>query len=531
MAVRDLASPPSPWGAVSQLAQLGWYAAALRLDTLSPGTQSARALGQDNDLAESPAILLDGVADGSPAVLLVNQLDAVSAYSGRLPDSFDAVSELLEQARLVPNLKVLLVVRTVDLEEDPRLRYLLSDTSRVTSLTIGELDGEAVCRALQVAGVDTSAMTATTLELLRVPLHFAVFGRLSPEARRIPYRTLSELYTRYTSELRQQVERQAGHLDWIGITAGLVDYMNEHEILLAPEAILDSASPLELNALVSAGVLVRDGNRIRFFHETYFDYLFARAFVTSGRDLHDFLAGSGQYLFRRAQTRQVLEYLAATDRETFRQTTLRLLTSDRIRAHLRDVVVGVLRQLDVAPDDLRALEPAMFDGSSAEARLLPLLSSPSWFDAADHAGRWEIWLGDEATADKAGYQLILAARTRPERVAELVQPYIGASESWRQRLRALIQWALSPALVDLTVTLLERGDLDEVRGPIAVNADFFSLLYGLKQQDPAGTAVIIGAYLRRHLARAMHDGSTDPYPQRMSIPDPVEDPVKAVDGK
>jgi hypothetical protein len=496
---------------ISELARRGWYAAALRMDTVNPGTRSARALGRDNDLAESPAILLDGVAEGSPAVLLVDQLDAVSTYSGRLPESFDAITELLEQARLVPSMKVLLAVRTVDLEQDPRLRHLLSDRSRVTSVMIGELGLEAVRNTLQAAGIDVTTMTDTTLQLLRVPLHFAVFSRLSPEAQRIPYRTLPELYDRYTSELRQQVERQVGHLDWAGITATLVDHMNEQETLLAPEAMLDGFPRLEVSALVSASVLVRDDSRIGFFHETYFDYLFARAFVARGHDLHDFLADSGQYLFRRAQTRQVLEYLATTDRETFRRTVLRLLRSDRIRAHLRDVVVGVLRQLDANPDDVRSLESVMFDGSIIEARLLPLLSTPAWFDAADQAGRWETWLEEAATADKAGNQLIGAARTRPQRVAELIEPHVGTTDSWRHRLRTLIQWSLSPALVDLAVRLLDRGDLDGLRGPLAVNAGFFSILYSLHQQDPAGAARVIGAYLRRNQARAEAAGSNDPF--------------------
>lgn len=498
-------------GSISELARQGWYAAALRMDAVSPDTRSARALGRNNDLADSPAILLDGVAEGSPAVLLVDQLDAVSTYSGRLPESFDAVTELLEQARLVPGLKVLLVVRTVDLEQDPRLRHLLSDSSRVTSLLIGDLDPGDVRNALQAAGINVTTMANRTLELLRVPLHFAVFSRLSPEAQQIPYRTLPELYDQYTRELRQQVERQVGHLDWARITAILVDHMNEHESLLAPEALLDSFPRLEVSALVSAGALIRDHSRIGFFHETYFDYLFALGFVTGGHDLHDFLADSGQYLFRRAQTRQVLEYLAATDREAFRRTVLRLLTSDRIRAHLRDVVAGVLRQLDAAPDDVRSLESVMFDGSSIEARLLPLLSTPAWFDAADQADRWEAWLEDAATVDKAGNQLIGAARSRPLRVAELVEPHIGTTESWRHRLRALIQWSMSPALIDLAVTLLEHGDLDGLRGPIAVNAGFFSILYGMHQQDPAGTARVIGAYLRRCQARAQAAGSNDPF--------------------
>ena len=106
---------------------------------------------------------------------------------------------------------------------------------------------------------------------------------------------------------------------------------------------------------------------------------------------------------------------------------------------------------------------------------------------------------------------MVAARHRARRVAELVEPYTGESDVWRERLRTLIQWSLSPGLVDLAVRLLDRGDLDGLRGPIAVNASFFSVLYGLHKQDPAGTARIIGAYIRRGQARAAADGSNDPF--------------------
>jgi hypothetical protein len=44
---------------------------------------------------------------------------------------------------------------------------------------------------------------------------------------------------------------------------------------------------------VSRGLLVEDDGRYAFFHESYFDFLFARSFVTAGGELHDFLVTSG----------------------------------------------------------------------------------------------------------------------------------------------------------------------------------------------------------------------------------------------
>jgi hypothetical protein len=83
-----------------------------------------------------------------------------------------------------------------------------------------------------------------------------------------------------------------------------------------------------------------------------------------------------------------------------------------------------------------------------------------------------------------------------------VRPYIGSSDQWTQRLRTLIIWSLKPELVDLAVELTERGDLDGARGPIAVNSDFWTILYGLKTEAPGAAARLIGAYLQRALVRA-----------------------------
>ena len=266
-------------------------------------------LGREMGLTESPSVLLAGVSDSLPALLVVDQLDAVSTYSGRMPDNFEAVAEVIDEVEATPIIKVLLVVRTVDLKEDPRLSSLVSNNS-VVRHTVGKLDVGDVRR--QLAACDMKVPTSEfTLELLRVPLHLAVFSRLSRSAQSHPFRTLQELYDRYTEEVRIRIERRLGRLDWMGITGVLVDYMNREEVLVAPIAVLDGDSLQEVRALESESVLVRDDTRIAFFHESFFDYVFARAFVAAGQSLSEFLLESGQHLFRRAQTRQVLEHLAA----------------------------------------------------------------------------------------------------------------------------------------------------------------------------------------------------------------------------
>ena len=497
---------------VQQLIEVGWTAAVVRMDAIDSVCRSAAALGKAAELRSSPVDVLASAADGGPAVLVIDQLDAVSTYSGRIPDSYEAVTEVIEQAGKHGRVKVVLVVRTADLSADPRMRSLLADEDKVEQVEVSHLDATAVQAALTAFNVDANSLAPDTLDLLRVPLHLAVFFRLEAKSRELPYRTLPDLYQQMTRELRPLVEGDLGPTGWHGAIAPLVTYMSEHETLHAPGALLDRLPPRARPTLDSTGIIRDDGDTVQFFHETYFDFLFAQEFVAQGQDLHDFVVHSGQQLFRRAQVRQVLEHLIGVNRRRFRADAVQLLTSDAIRSNLLDVVIGVLGSLPAVADDWQAIEPFAFGGSRRSGQLLALLMAPAWFDAADSAGRWEPLLAATATATPTANVLIRAARERGKRVAELVKPYIGSSDEWTLRLRFMVEWFLSPGLVDLTVELLRLGLLDGARGPIAVNSNFWSIVSGLKDDDPGGAARVVGAYLNRARDRAQTDGIADPFP-------------------
>ncbi|WP_380285970.1 hypothetical protein [Kitasatospora purpeofusca] len=490
----------------------GWPVLPFRMDETEADDRTAEAVGRRLGLPASPATLIARVASGAPALLVVDQLDAASSYSGRMPDVFEAVDEMLETLAEAPNVKIVLVARTVDVENDPRLTSLVRQEKTTERFRLGLLDDEAVHTVLEADGTSPQTLGGDTLELLRTPLHLAVFGKLSKNARTAPYQSLQGLYATYTEETRREVERSLPAQVWSDITGRLVDEMSRRETLTVPYPLLDRFARGDLAVLVSAGVLFRaDNDRIGFFHETYFDYLFARSFVGSGHDLHDFLAASGQALFRRAQTRQVLEHLRNTDRAEFRRTVVRLLTSGLVRPHLHFVALSVLEDLDATSEDWAVLDPlAWGEGVTAE-RLRGLLGRPAWFDAAD-TGRWERWLADPRTVPLVFRQLEWCTERRPERVLELLEPYVDADDAWRQRIRDWVGKWPSPCSVDLVRRLIDRGDFDDdTDWRSGTGVRFWDLFEQLAQQDAASAVRILGSFLTRALRRTAAAGYSDPF--------------------
>ena len=495
-------------GVATTLEAEGWFVAAVRMDT-DQSMSTSRHLGHVMGLSDSPSVLLDGVSDGLPALLVVDQLDAVSLLGGRMPDNFEAVHEAIDEIRWSPNVKVLLAARTADLEGDPRLRSVMRSEQGAGRHTLGDLNLEAVREHL--ATNDIAPPTSDlTMELLCTPLHLAVFCRLSEEAHAIEHATLQDLYACYTTEVRDRLEQRLGRLDWAAMTRALVGHMSNNEVLAAPVAVLDSVEQRQVRALVSESVIVEDAGRFSFFHESYFDYLFARDFVAAGRSLREFLLDSGQHLFRRAQTRQVLDHVAATDRQRFASVVVELLECDDIRFHLKVVVVGVLRQINPATEHWEALEDLAWSDSPLGARLLTLLCEPGWFDAADSLGRWDAWLEHPQRAEAALNKLAIVAEQRPARAAELIRPRLEDSEQWRHCLRRIMSWSLCSELVDLIAEAIAVGLFDDA-DRLSAGAGFWTDLHQLEDDDPAGAARLIGAFLGRGLERARLDGRSDPF--------------------
>src|SRR5205085_2491548 len=107
-----------------------------------------------------------------------------------------------------------------------------------------------------------------------------------------------------------------------------------------------------------------------------------------------------------------------------------------------------------------------------------LLYRQPWFEIADYEGAVEARLrsDDERVVDRVIGVLRAAQRWSPARVAELVEPFVGLSEQWNRRLVALAQWSdlgSDRRFFDLVLRLIDEGVLDDARGAIASNADFW----------------------------------------------------------
>ncbi len=504
-----------------------------RLDRLKP-VSTAPDLGELLGLEESPALVLAAAAAGRKAVLVIDQLDAVSTASGRNSDLLYAVEEILAEARglgVRSELHVVLVCRSFDWENDHRLRRMLSEKDR--KVDAHEFSAEEVKAVLLAEGYRAELFQSRQLDLLRHPQNLSLFLDAGFEAAKAsPFRTAKDLFDHYWDNKRRAVTQRSAPLadQWMDVIELLCGEMTRTQQLSVPREKLDRFAPGYVLQMASEGVLTFDGQRYGFGHESFFDYCFARGFVTQRQAVLEFLSCSEQHLFRRAQVRQVLTYLRDADPSRYCSEVGALLREGRIRAHIKDLVAALLFSVpDPGENEWVVAEPWLTaemghieDGRQDRDQLASLIwrhffFSSSWFPIVDRHGLIQRWLDSENVnvLNTAVSYLNIHQRQFGDRVAELVEPKMGKGEEWQVRLRLLMQWAEhanSRRFFEFFLKLIDDGTLDEARGPIAVNSTFWSMLHGLEKTRPAWFAEVLAHWLRRRATLIQGNPSEDGRP-------------------
>ena len=457
---------------------------AFRLDRIDP-VSSTKELGECLGLEESPALVLKTAAESMSrdAVLIIDQLDAVSTTSGRSSDFFDVVEDLLDEVRGFRNsvkFHVVVVCRKFDWENDHRLRRPLGKDP--AEVSVPDFSMDEVKSVIESGGFKADLFDAKQLELLCLPQNLSLFLDTNYDpASRPTFFTQKDLFDRYWDEKRQAVkERIDSPSDqWTDVIQVLCDKMTESQQLSVLREMLDDFPVDYRNAMVSEGVLSFDQNRYGFGHEAFFDYCFARGFVAKDESLTAFLKKSEQHLFRRAQVRQVLIYLRDADRERYCRELLALLTDTAIRCHLKDLAVAVAVEMpNPEESEWHVLAPwieseleAIKTGKPNPDKFASLVwnrffTSQSWFQIADAKGLVGDWLTSENDhlVDTGVNYVRFHQRYSGERVAELLEPFVGKDGDWPQRFKAVMQFAdlaNSRRYFELFLRLIDDGTLDD----------------------------------------------------------------------
>lgn len=403
---------------------------------------------------ESPVITLQGVSQSRPSILIVDQVDAISEVSGRKGAVKNAILEFLEGLRVLDT-KIILVCRDFDLDNDPRLKAL-EGKEKTKRINIGLLNWEEdICPVLKEKKIDPAHFTEGQKQLLTLPLNLSLYFEVGEVD--LEFHNREDLFGALLK--KKEVEIKDRQVKWsiLEPLSSLATWMSEQQKLSAPSYLLDDFSQ-SLEILTSEGLIVQQQKTVNFFHESFFDYIYARAFLKSLQSVTELLLSTEQHLFRRTQIRQILEVLRQYDRDRYlaelnglykvsiayscAKKTIEALPKpiksskilsnfkdSKIRYHIRIAIAKWLGSLKDPIEQERQLGLSLDSsgkGFSSLARSI-LLGSAGWFDVHAPSG----WListlngSDEQKRNAVLWWLLRIAHERPESVAGILREWWG----------------------------------------------------------------------------------------------------------
>ncbi|HRO31492.1 hypothetical protein [Citricoccus sp.] len=481
---------------VESLEASGAEVLAIRLDRLE-SFASTTDLGRQLGLETSPAVVLALAAESRDAFLVIDQLDAVSLASGRMPESFDIVVDLIGEALSVSGVKVILACREFDIDNDHRIRSLANrpDTVRVS---VGPLSGDVVNAAVSEMGFDATVLTDSQRSILRIPMHLVLLRTIAGQEGALAFQSKGSLFEAYWERKRQTSRARRVNVRFNEVISRVANAASDRQTLSVPVEILDDGDLIEdANVLVSEHVLARDGDRIAFFHETFFDYAFARQWVSRSESLVDFLLRHEQELFRRAQVRQILQHLHDREPGRFRVEASALLMSEQVRFHIKATVLAVLSNLIVpTSEDAEVIFEVAATVPRLEEQLWLHTRRAPWFRRFYEDGTITAWLdsGEPILGKRAINLMMSASMELLGEVAELLRARQAAPE-YLDWLRWIVRFSdahQSRPLFDLLLAAVREGGFD------AAEHELWLATHNLAEHKPLWAIELIEARVIDH---------------------------------
>jgi hypothetical protein len=496
-----------------EVAQKGLPFLAFRIDRLEP-TLLPDKVGEQLGLPGSPANVLAAIAQKRECVLIIDQLDAVSLASGRNPQFFDCVFEIIKQVQAHSNMCLVLACRKFDLDNDHRLRRLTAQDGIAETVQINRLPHTTVKEVISTKlELDATRFNKKQLDLLSVPLHLNLLAEIAKNSAidTLDFNTAKDLYDQFWDRKKALIRERCGDsIKWVEVIDKLCDYMSRKQALSVPKTILDDFDLTDdAQAMASEHVLVWSDKRIQFFHESFFDYAFARRFAAQDQTLLAFLLKSEQQLFRRAQIRQILLHQRELDFDGYLSNLNGFLNSSKIRFHLKQTAFSLLAALnDPTEREWETIAPLITASieSLAEQVWRVLRVSVHWFKLLDSLGVIQQWLASSNSEqiNQAVTLLAIFQNLLPDRIVELLEPYVDKSEEWQQRLnsfftRGYVKPGASRKFFELFLHFIQGGIFDHPQGHNDYERDFWFGISSLPETHPDWACEAISYYLNHHL--------------------------------
>ena len=284
-------------------------------------------------LPDSPEKMVLKLSQSFPLVVVcIDQLDALSQSLTSKRDYLQVFDRLIGAVRQDKKVRIIISTRLYDLKYDPSLQYYKDQEV----FELKNLSEDEVKAVLSSAKIPYESLGSGLLTLLRNPNHLNVFlGIYHP---RLLVSSINSLHTLYQELWTQKVTHHDLH-GAIGCRSLLFEMASEMystQQIVVNEYKFKDRFPQALQHLMQSGIISAEYGELQFFHQTFYDFVFAKQFVESGHtDLPGYIKENNNSIYIRSCLKMCLSFLSAHNHESYIRSVRTILFRHGFRFHIR----------------------------------------------------------------------------------------------------------------------------------------------------------------------------------------------------
>lgn len=311
-------------------------------------------------------------------VVIIDQIDALSQSLSARRDYLDTFNHLVRSLCTIEKIRIVVSARIYDLNYDSELKFYKNQKV----FNLGLLNVTQVDLILSHLKINKATLSKPLHELLRTPHHLNVLCKVHSEVV-----NLSALKSRH--DLHEQL--------WISkilkvpntsnakkekcqeLVYKLARQMHDNQEIFTSDKDLQSQFLDEIDYLKSVEIITQGDGKIQFFHQTFYDFTFARQFISSKQSTLEYLKTNHQGLFIRSSLKMILQFLRDHNHKEYIKTISTILTGQTYRFHLKLMVINLLG-FETQPTDseINFVKLKVFKSSTLSRLFIESIFGETW---------------------------------------------------------------------------------------------------------------------------------------------------------
>ncbi|MGV0831985.1 NACHT domain-containing protein [Empedobacter brevis] len=269
-------------------------------------------------------------------IVFIDQIDALSLTLSSNREYLETYNKLISILENKNNIRIIISSRAYDLKYDADLSVY--DSNVYTKIEVNALSIEKVNKALALFNIKIT--NPKLIELLRVPNHLDIFCKIYNDGESLNgVDSITSLKDLYDQLWKKYISPKKLRLKKLLFKISKKMYFEQR---ISIGNIYDDDFFEEINYLNSNSLLIHNDNELQFFHQSFYEYCFAKYFVESKEDLGEYIIENEQSLYVRSVVKMVIEYLRDYDINKYILTIKNILSSEKYRFHIKTLIINTI---------------------------------------------------------------------------------------------------------------------------------------------------------------------------------------------